>query len=352
MVGDDFAWIKGGHTWQFGGTFKDILAHDTDCHRLQHDRDRAGWPDPWPLRPQRRGLRSGNPSLRPADIDPNNPNPPGTRRSPSCWAALAMCRATTTTTLPVLAEAAYGRSTLLPLLSDPALCAGHVEGIPSLTLTYGVTYQLFSVPYETRGLESMEPFTFDQYMQARVKQSNLSQSGPDAVPLIAYYLGGKGNGSSAPPLYPPEYRNFAPHFGFAWNPSFDKKMVFNGSAGIVYDRTVVSCASEPSGRAFLSLPADQARCLQGIADDRTIRSRTIRGLTPVRRNAITALTAARNAEASLRAFRGDDWLPVVTAPCGLLNGLAFNTTIDPSLKTPYTSSSISDSSVSLPQTWF
>ena len=99
---------------------------------------------------------------------------------------------------------------------------------------------MFSVPYETRGLESIEPFTFNQYFQSRVQQSNLSQTGPGAVPLIAYYLGGKGNGKSAPPLYAPEYRNLAPHLGFAWNPGFDKKTVFNGSLGIVYDRTIIN----------------------------------------------------------------------------------------------------------------
>ena len=51
--------------------------------------------------------------------------------------------------------------------------------IPSLTITYGVTYQYFSVPYETRGLESTEPFTFDQYMQARV---TAEQSFPIGAP--------------------------------------------------------------------------------------------------------------------------------------------------------------------------
>ena len=43
--------------------------------------------------------------------------------------------------------------------------------------------------------------TFNQYFQARVQQSTLGETGPDAVPLISYVLGGKGNGSGAPPLY-------------------------------------------------------------------------------------------------------------------------------------------------------
>ena len=39
---------------------------------------------------------------------------------------------------------------------------------PSLTVNYGLNYQWFSVPYETRGLEAVEPYTFRQYLGARV----------------------------------------------------------------------------------------------------------------------------------------------------------------------------------------
>ena len=72
--------------------------------------------------------------------------------------------------------------------------------MPSLTINYGVTYQCFSVPYETRGLESTEPYTFDEYFGARVQQSTLGESGSGAVPLISYVLGGKGNGRRASAL--------------------------------------------------------------------------------------------------------------------------------------------------------
>ena len=94
-------------------------------------------------------------------------------------------------------------------------------------------------PLRDAGLESTEPFSFNEYFGQRVEQSDASESGTGTVPLISYVLGGKGNGSGAPPLYAPQYRNFAPHLGFAWNPGFDKKMVINGGAGIVYDRSVI-----------------------------------------------------------------------------------------------------------------
>ena len=80
---------------------------------------------------------------------------------------------------------------------------------PSLTLSYGVNWQYFSVPYETNGLESVAeivpssgsavPFTFNQYFTDRVQAMNTP--GPFAVPLVQYVLGGKAN--NGPALYAP-----------------------------------------------------------------------------------------------------------------------------------------------------
>jgi hypothetical protein len=109
---------------------------------------------------------------------------------------------------------------------------------PSLTLSYGVNYQYFSVPYEVNGLESVSPMSFNQYFSARLQQSASGATGNAAVPLINYVLGGKAN--NGPGLYSPEYHDFAPRLAFAFNPGFDTKTVFNGSIGLVYDRTVIN----------------------------------------------------------------------------------------------------------------
>src|SRR6202021_2153949 len=68
-----------------------------------------------------------------------------------------------------------------------------------LTVSYGLNYQLFSVPYETRGLESTETMSFNSYMNARLAQSAAGATGSAAVPTINYILGGKAN--NGPPLY-------------------------------------------------------------------------------------------------------------------------------------------------------
>ena len=90
-----------------------------------------------------------------------------------------------------------------------------------------MNYQLFSVPYETRGLESTETTTFNNYMTARIAQSNAGLSGPTAVPIINYVLGGKAN--NGPAIYQPQHDLFAPRFALAFNPSWDRKAVFNAT---------------------------------------------------------------------------------------------------------------------------
>jgi hypothetical protein len=56
------------------------------------------------------------------------------------------------------------------------------------------------------------------------------------LPIYSVILGGKAN--NAPDLYAPSYKDFAPRFAFSYNPV--PKTVINGSAGIVYDRSVIN----------------------------------------------------------------------------------------------------------------
>jgi hypothetical protein len=211
---------------------------------------------------------------------------------------------------------------------------------PAFTVTYGLTYQWFSVPYETRGLESVEPYTFDQYMKARVQQSDLSETGPTAVPLIAYYLGGKGNGPNAPPLYQPEFRNFSPHLGFAWNPGFDRKSVFNGSAGIVYDRSVINSIQHLQD-AYSYLFQQTKTNPEGIANDPYDSIRTDPRLAAASGTLPITLTPPSTPRPPYEPFSNSYCAAGVASgqytqsPCGLESGGAFNETIDPSLKTPY-----------------
>ena len=316
ILRDDFSWISGRHSWQFGGSFKDILTHTTNGADYNTTYLGLG------------GLSTAlDPSLRPADADP------GASFNYDQGFTFLLGRIG-----QVLSQYNYNvKGQVLNQLTGDQRQDRYYQTqlylqdswkiIPSLTVNYGLTYQFFSVPYEIHGLESVEPFTFDQYMQARIQQSNLSQSGPGAVPLIAYYYGGKANGSSAPGLYKPEYRNFAPHVGFAWNPGFDKKVVIGASAGIVYDRTIVNAAQ--------ALQDNYSYLLQQTKPNVYGNSNAATSLlTSPRLDNNNVLT---NGGLTAPATPTAPYEPFVTSgvPFGLTTYQAYNATIDPSLKTPY-----------------
>jgi hypothetical protein len=348
MVGDDFTLTKGNHIWQMGGTFKDILTHTTSV--IDYNAVELG-PGGYTLSlcgPNPGDCASGSTNAGPT----STLRPSGIYQAPSNATPAQAAEAN-------LAEYDWDQAFLfmlahvgevssdynynlkgqsLPQLTGDQRMDRYYQMqlyamdswkiLPSLTLTYGLTYQWFSVPYETRGLESTEPFTLQQYMQARIQQSAASQTGATAVPLIAYYLGGKGNGSSAPGIYKPEYRNMAPHVGFAWNPGFDKKSVFNAGAGIVYDRTIIG-AVQATQDTDSYLFQQSAPFPQGIAGDPWDSVST--GPRLDKNNGISTVAYAPPATpvAPYEPFTAGG------TPYGLEIGSAFNATIDPALKTPY-----------------
>jgi hypothetical protein len=318
VLRDDFNWTKGSHNLQMGGSFKDILSHSTNA--IDYNTTYLGLG----------GLNTAlSSSVEPSDIDPQN-----TFTFDQGFSFLLGRIG------QVLSDYNYNaQGGVLPQLTGDQRFYRYYQTqlyvqdswkvSPSLTVTYGLTYQYFTVPYETRGLESIEPFTFDQYMGARIQQSDLSQTGPGAVPLIAYYLGGKGNGNGAPPLYTPEYRNLAPHFGFTWNPGFDKKMVLNGSAGIVYDRTVINAVQAQQDVDSYLFQQTKPN-VYGNANGYTALLNDPR-LDPASGNVLT------NGSITPPATPKAPYEPFVTngVPHGITTYQAYNSTIDPSLKTPY-----------------
>ena len=114
-----------------------------------------------------------------------------------------------------------------------------------LTLTYGLRYQVNSVPYEVHGNESVSELqglsqrqsTFNQYFNDRL-EANATGNVNTVLPFFQEILGGKAN--HGPSSYAQQNHDFAPRLAFAYNPTFSPKTVFNGSAAIVYDRTVIN----------------------------------------------------------------------------------------------------------------
>ena len=117
-----------------------------------------------------------------------------------------------------------------------------------LTMTYGLRWQYYSVPYEMDGFQTVPNIDFASMYNARAAAGQAGISGDAAAPTVMYNFGGKAN--HAPGYYHPDWRDFAPRLSFAYNPSAtngffgrvlgDRKTVIRAGAGIVFDHTIMS----------------------------------------------------------------------------------------------------------------
>ena len=353
VVGDNFSWTKGSHNWQFGGTFKDIFARDknvADYNSLQigmggHLFALCG--------PTLGECASGNPalspttSLRPSDLDENGPMLGNTAvYTYDQGFAFLLGRIANVSSDYNYDLNGNPLSQLTGDIRHYRYYQTQVYGADtwklshSLTMSYGVNYQLFSVPYETNGYESVEQFSYNKYMSDRIAQSAASQSGPTAVPLILYSLGGKKN--NGPPLYQPQHDLFAPRVAFAFNPSWDKRSVFNLGAGLVYDRTIINAVQfvqdQDSYLFQLTNPLAEGNPQDPYDSIRTDpRLQTANPLTAgnAALAAVQGVAPPTPPKAPYAPFDSAAQCGSAPAPCGLVLGTAFNATIDPTLKTPY-----------------
>ena len=320
QIQDNFTWTKGRHNLTFGGAFKWI--HPLSNTVLDYNSYTIG------LGGEVQGL---DPAQEPADLQPSST---ATVTYDSAYAAALGRVAAIDTTVNYDASGsptAQGTGSHRSYRYDQTelYAVDNFKLTPRLTLTFGVNYQYFSVPYETNGLETAQPsvknggITFNQYMTARVKQSAAGVSGPNAVPFLTYVLGGPKN--HGPGLYNSDPLNFAPRVSVAWNPGFDPKTVFNVGAGIVYDRTVVNAVMYQQDQYLLPVPA-------AIHAEQWRRN----GSGRVAGNGSTVRQSCpRHRFLPRRQPPFQPYVDDTGTPFGLQNGGAFNEMIDPNLKTPY-----------------
>jgi hypothetical protein len=113
-----------------------------------------------------------------------------------------------------------------------------------LTLTYGLRWQFYSVPYETQGFEAIPNMGVDTFFQNRVNAAAQGTFGNNTIPFLTYTLGGKAN--HGPAFYGSDWKDFAPRFSIAYNPAGgkdgflgrlfgDRKTVIRTGGGIVFD---------------------------------------------------------------------------------------------------------------------
>lgn len=235
-VRDDFSWQRGTHSLTLGGTFKFIKTNSnliTNFNFVGAGLQGAAFSA---------GLDA---TVRPDDIN-QGPNSVGINDYDSLF----------TTALGVIGDISTNYTYNNKGVANPAGSGGprayrffETEAYVgdtwkfnrALTLSYGLRYQLYSVPYEAHGDESVSsPINLDTYIHDRLTldaAGNPSNSNT-GLPFYSYVLGGKAN--HGPDLYGMSYKDFAPRVAVAYNPSFSPKTVVNASAGIVYDRTVIN----------------------------------------------------------------------------------------------------------------
>ena len=116
---------------------------------------------------------------------------------------------------------------------------------PSLTITAGLRYSLFSPPWETKGLEVTPTESLNTWFNGRgVGMDNGVPS--IAAPPVAFNFSGPANGGTTG-YYNWDWKNLGPRLAVAWSPGFGSGLLGNlfggpgkssvrAGFGIVYDR--------------------------------------------------------------------------------------------------------------------
>lgn len=114
----------------------------------------------------------------------------------------------------------------------------------NLTLSLGLRYSYYGVPYETNGLQMQSSVDFSQYFDQRAR--NAAQGIPSNLSsLLTFDLAGPANGR--PGFYEKDLNNFGPRFSFAYSPAFKSGLLgsifggpdassLRGGYSLVYDR--------------------------------------------------------------------------------------------------------------------
>jgi hypothetical protein len=324
VIRDDFSWEHGKHSFRFGGTFK--------------------WPKPGgntilnynsPLIGLGGNIASLDPSFRPADICPDSSNVCGF--APGLYdAAFGLALApfsSISSTFNYNAQAAVlpqgsGQTRTYKYYETELYFMDTWKVTPKFTATYGLRWVNYTVPYEVNGIESIQNFTFDNYFGDRVAQSAASVSGNTAVPFIQYTLGGKAN--HAPGYFSPTHDNFGPRLAGAYQ--LNPKTVVNGGVAVLFDQTVINAVQYQQSQYDYLFQAQVTNPYgaSGASPEQLLGPTSGGGLT--RFSGLTNPPPTPTPPTITTPF-----VPYVSAgvPFGLANGGAFNETIDPKLKTPY-----------------
>ena len=251
---DDISWIKGRHTFSFGGNIN-ILRNpqSNNTNSFTSASDNPSWLDTAAMADT--GVAghfdpgcsvTAGPCTGPAypGVDPNF----GNSYDYPMGALIGMvtqvnARYNYTKTGSVLPDGgAVTRRFATDTYEMYAQDAWKIK--PTLTLTLGLRYALYSPPWETNGDQVTPNRSLSDYFAAR--GAGMLQGDPSSAQCcLSFNLGGPAN--NAPGFYDWDKKNFGPHVAFAWSPRGHSgllgslfgdgdKTVIRGGFGMVYDR--------------------------------------------------------------------------------------------------------------------
>jgi hypothetical protein len=243
LFADDLSWIKGKHTWQFGGQVAFVRTPSVSYQSSFSDGiANASWT-----------TTSGYAQKSSSPLNPVNSGFPAVDAN---FANSYDFPLTAMLGMVTEVDARYNfqrDGSALPdgsalkrrfAINSYEMYAQDTWKVrPSLTLTMGLRYSLFSPPWETNKLQVCPTTSMNQWFVNRGAEANAGM--PSNVdPLITYDWCGKANGKSG--YYNWDPKNFGPRVAFAWAPRMTKgllgdilgdgKTSIRGGFSLVYDR--------------------------------------------------------------------------------------------------------------------
>ena len=321
VLRDDFSWTKNSHTITFGGTFKAIKTHSLLLNDFNFATVGLGG-----------NTTTLNSSLRPADILNTTTTTGGYDAAFATGLGIVSNISSNynyDATGKVLAQGT-GAVRRYRYYQTELYIGDSWKVLKNLTLTYGLRYQYYSVPFEANGAQSEQNIGFDDYFAARVAQSTANKSGAGSLPLITYGLGGKAN--NGPSVYQPNYKDFAPRVSFAY--AVRPTLVIRGGANVVFDRTVVNAVNFIQDQSSYLFQQTGVAKPYGVAGDATTSVTTDPRVGPNFSSNFNLGSAAPAAAPSIvNPFTPN--LSSAGVPNGLANGGRGQNAVDPHLKDPY-----------------
>ena len=317
VIRDDFTWELGRHSLTFGGTFKWETPNEFAAENFNF---------PAVGVTGNTNFTSLDPSLRPSDINSNDTSDTAIFDSAYSTALGTFAEVSSNFDYDnkgVVKAQGTGIDLIYRYYETEVYFGDTWKLTPNFTISYGLRYQNYTVPYEVHGNQSISNITFDGYWGDRLKQSAAGLEGNSVLPFVQYTLGGKVN--NAPGFYQPANKNFAPRIAFAYSPASDKKTVFSGGAGVIYDHSIINALQ-----------------FQQLQNSYLIENRNVELFGTAGDPTSTLLTAPRFA--GIASPPAPPPAPSVTPPLtpyvsgGVPYGLPdgeFNIIVDPNLKTPY-----------------